>query len=195
MVKLISLSLVVAALSFQCSPVPDNRIEAAATQRAAFEASSIHQFKVAALDGGTIDFASFKGKKILVVNTASKCGYTPQYAQLQELYELYKNKLVIIGCPSNDFGGQEPGTTTEIVSFCKKNYGVSFPLTEKMGILKNTHALYQWLTQKKLNKKTDGEVKWNFTKFLINADGSLYMSLPSSVSPLDDTIVNWLSAK
>lgn len=158
-------------------------------------AQSLYSIPVKSIDGSSLNLADFKGKKILIVNVASECGYTPQYAQLQELYELYKNKLVILGCPSNDFGGQEPGTATEIVSFCKKNYGVSFPLTEKMGILKNTHALYQWLTQKKLNKKTDGEVKWNFTKFLINADGSLYMSLPSSVSPLDDTIVNWLSAK
>ena len=158
-------------------------------------AQNLYAVPVKTIDGKTMNLADFKGKKILIVNVASECGYTPQYAQLQELYKTYQNQLVIIGCPSNDFGGQEPGTASEIVTFCQKNYGVTFPLTEKMGILKNTHPLYQWLTKKTLNKKADAEVKWNFTKFLINEDGSLYTSLPSSVSPLDDDIIDWLSKK
>ena len=100
---------------------------------------------------------------------------------------------MVIGCPSNDFGGQEPGTPAEIVTFCKKNYGVGFPLTEKLGITQNTHPLYQWLTQKSKNQVSDNEVKWNFTKFLVDENGKLYKSFPSSVDPLDEQIISWLT--
>jgi len=108
----------------------------------------IYGFKVASLDGTTIDFSSFKGKKILIVNTASECGYTPQYKELQELYEKYKDKLVIVGFPANNFGSQEPGTNTEIKEFCKKNYGVTFQMFEKISVKgDDQHALYKWLKE------------------------------------------------
>ena len=158
-------------------------------------AQSIYDIPLKNIDGKAMNLAAYKGKKILIVNVASECGYTPQYAQLQELYDTYKDKVVVIGCPSNDFGGQEPGTAKEIVSFCQKNYGVTFPLTEKLGIKSNTHPLYQWLTQKSKNKTSDNEVRWNFTKFLINEDGTLFKSLPSSSGPLDDVIINWVNKK
>ncbi|MFN8247520.1 MAG: glutathione peroxidase [Ferruginibacter sp.] len=193
MVKLISLSLVVAALSFQCSPVPDNRIEAAATQRAAFEASSIHQFKVAALDGGTIDFASFKGKKILVVNTASKCGYTPQYKDLEALYEKYKDKLVIVGFPANNFAWQEPGSNAEIKDFCEKNYGVTFPMAAKISVKgKNMAPIYHWLTHKEENGVMDATISWNFNKFLLDENGKLMEHFSSNVKPMSEEIVSKL---
>jgi glutathione peroxidase len=193
MVKLISLSLVVAALSFQCSPVPDNRIEAAATQRAAFEASSIHQFKVAALDGGTIDFASFKGKKILVVNTASKCGYTPQYKDLEALYEKYKDKLVIVGFPANNFAWQEPGSNAEIKDFCEKNYGVTFPMAAKISVKgKNMAPIYHWLTHKEENGVMDATISWNFNKFLLDENGKLMEHFSSNVKPMSEDIVSKL---
>lgn len=156
-------------------------------------AQSFYEIPVKGIDGNSINLAAYKGKKILIVNVASECGYTPQYERLQELYETFSEKLVVLGCPSNDFGGQEPGTAAEIVSFCKKNYGVSFPLTEKLGITKNTHALYQWLTQKSKNKVADNEVKWNFSKFLVDENGQLYKSFPSSVDPLDEQIISWLT--
>ena len=193
MVKLISLSLVVAALSFQCSPVPDNRIEAAATQRAAFEASSIHQFKVAALDGGTIDFVSFKGKKILVVNTASKCGYTPQYKDLEALYEKYKDKLVIVGFPANNFAWQEPGSNAEIKDFCEKNYGVTFPMAAKISVKgKNMAPIYHWLTHKEENGVMDATISWNFNKFLLDENGKLMEHFSSNVKPMSEEIVSKL---
>lgn len=154
---------------------------------------SIYDIKIKDIDGNVFDLSQFKGKKIMFVNVASECGLTPQYAQLQELYELKKDKLVIIGCPSNDFGGQEPGTEQEIVKFCQKNYGVSFPLTEKLGVKVNPHPLYQWLTQKKQNGVNDHEVMWNFHKFLIDENGSLVHSIPSTTSPLDEIILNWLN--
>ncbi|HRG65610.1 MAG TPA: glutathione peroxidase, partial [Saprospiraceae bacterium] len=108
-------------------------------------AQSFYDIPLTGIDGKAINLSSYKGKKILIVNVASECGYTPQYERLQDLYETFYEKLVVIGCPSNDFGGQEPGTPAEIVTFCKKNYGVGFPLTEKLGITQNTHPLYQWL--------------------------------------------------
>jgi glutathione peroxidase len=155
--------------------------------------SMFYKIKINDIEGRDLDLNQFKGKKILIVNVASECGYTPQYAQLQELYELKKDKLVIIGCPSNDFGGQEPGTEKEIVKFCQQNYGVTFPLTEKVGIKKNTHQLYKWLTQKSQNGISDNDVAWNFHKFLIDENGKLIKSLPSSVNPMDDVILEWVN--
>lgn len=148
--------------------------------------SSIHQYTIAGIGGETIDFEAFKGKYILVVNVASACGYTSQYAQLQELYDNYKDKLVIVGVPCNQFGGQEPGTETEIQKFCKVRYGVTFPLTTKVDVKgKNQHELYKWLTQKSLNGVQDSEVAWNFQKYLINPQGHLLKVYPSAASPFD----------
>ncbi len=147
---------------------------------------SIYDFSIKSIDGKTIRFSEFKGKKILIVNTASECGYTPQYAQLEELSKLYKDKLIVVGFPCNDFGGQEPGGSTEIKEFCQKKYGVSFLITEKVFIKKEPiHPIYQWLTQKEQNGVVDIKVKWNFHKILIDENGMLSNSYPSAVNPLD----------
>lgn len=141
----------------------------------------------------SIKLSDFKGKKILIVNVASECGYTPQYKDLQALSEKYAEKLVIIGFPCNQFGGQEPGTEDEIVSFCQKNYGVTFPISQK-GDVKGAqqHPLYQWLTQKSMNGKDDYSVKWNFNKFLISETGELLSYFPSSTKPLSEDIESYL---
>ena len=156
---------------------------------------SIHQFKVKGIEGKEIDFAQFKGKKIMVVNVASECGFTPQYQQLQELYEEFQDKLTIVGFPSNDFGGQEPGTNEEIRAFCTLRYGVDFPLAAKTRIKgSDKHPVYQWLTQKSKNGVADSEVQWNFYKYLLDENGHLVQSFPSSVSPLDEKILDWLAS-
>jgi glutathione peroxidase len=156
--------------------------------------TSFYDIKIKGIDGKNMDLSVYKGKKIMIVNVASECGYTPQYEQLEQLYKDNVKNLIIIGCPSNDFGGQEPGTNEQIVSFCKKNYGVTFPLTDKVGITKNTHELYQWLTQKTKNGVSDNEVKWNFTKFLIDENGHLSKCFPSGVTPMDDQITKWIKS-
>jgi glutathione peroxidase len=154
---------------------------------------SIHQFKVIGLDGGEIDFSTFKGKKILIVNTASECGYTPQYKDLEALYNQFKDKLVIVGFPSNDFGGQEPGSNDEIKTFCTKNYGVSFPMAAKVSVKgDNTAPIYQWLTQKEKNGVLDAEIKWNFNKFLLNENGEIIAKFESSTNPLSKDITDKL---
>jgi glutathione peroxidase len=151
---------------------------------------SIYDFKVAALMGGTIDFSKYKGKKILIVNTASKCGNTPQYADLEALYKKYKNKMVIIGFPANDFGRQEPGTNTEIAEFCQKNYSVSFPMAAKITVKGDDMApVYQWLTQKKYNDLQDSEVQWNFQKYLINENGQLVAVFNPKTQPMSPEII------
>jgi glutathione peroxidase len=153
-------------------------------------AGSIYDFKVQGLEGKEIDFAQFKGKKILIVNTASKCGYTPQYEELQQLHEKYKGKLVIVGFPANNFGGQEPGSNSEIGEFCKRNYGVSFLMAEKVSVTgEDTHPLFKYLTAeaKKLGVQ-DPVVKWNFTKFLVDEKGKLIKVFPSKVKPLSEEI-------
>jgi len=155
--------------------------------------SSIHQFKIKSIEGKTIDFASYKGKKILVVNTASACGYTPQYEGLQKLYELKKSQLVIIGFPCNQFGGQESGTEAEIQTFCKSRYGVTFPLSAKIDVKgKNIAPLYKWLCSKSENGVLDAEIKWNFNKFLLDENGKLLAYFPSSVTPNSEEILKFL---
>lgn len=155
---------------------------------------NIYGFKVNDIDGKEFDFSTLKGKKIMIVNTASECGYTPQYQQLQELYDTYKNKnFVIIGFPCNDFGGQEPGTEADIKSFCSKNYGVTFPMMSKVGVKNDTHEIYKWLTKKEKNGVADGEVKWNFFKFLINEKGEYVRMLTSKDDPLNEEVINWIT--
>jgi glutathione peroxidase len=153
---------------------------------------SIFKISIDTLSGKPLVWSDFMNKKIMIVNVASECGFTPQYAQLQELYEANSDKLVILGCPCNDFGGQEPGESSQIEQFCQVNYGVTFPLTEKIKITQNPHSLYVWLTQKEKNQKGDFTVHWNFHKFLIDDDGSLYKSLPSTSDPFCDDILHWL---
>jgi glutathione peroxidase len=153
--------------------------------------SPFYKIKISQLEGGILDLAQFKGKKILIVNTASECGFTPQYQELQQLQNKYADKLVIIGTPCNQFGGQEPGTAADIKSFCQKNYGVSFPLTEKLEVKgAGQHELYQWLTKKEINGALDSDVKWNFSKFLISENGKLMAFFPSTTSPMSGSITS-----
>ena len=157
-------------------------------------ATSIYEFKVPSLEGSTIDFSKYKGKYILVVNTASQCGYTKQYADLETLYEKYKGNLVIIGFPANNFGQQEPGTNAEIKEFCSKNYGVTFPMAEKVSVKgDDIHPLFKWLTTKQENGVMDAEIKWNFTKFLLDKNGKLVAVFPSAVTPMSEEITKYLN--
>jgi glutathione peroxidase len=155
--------------------------------------ASIHQFKVKGIDGKTLDFATFKGKKILIVNTASACGYTPQYEGLQKLYTEQKGKLVIVGFPCNQFGGQESGTETTIQAFCKKNYGVTFPLSSKIDVKGAAIApIYKWLCNKTENGILDATIRWNFNKFLLDENGTLLAYFPSNIEPDSDEILKLL---
>ena len=156
---------------------------------------TLHDFQCKSIDGASFDFSSLKGKKIMLVNTASECGYTPQYKDLQALYEQYKDKnFIIIGFPCNDFGGQEPGTLTEIKSFCSKNYGVTFPMMEKISVKgEKCSEIYKWLTSKAENGVEDSKVNWNFNKYLINEKGEYVKHLGSSVNPLDKEVTQWIS--
>ena len=157
---------------------------------------TIYQFQVEDLEGNTFDFSTLKGKKILVVNTASECGLTPQYEQLQAIYEKYKDKnFVIIGFPANNFGSQEPGTNQQIAAFCQKNFGVSFPMMAKISVKGNDmHAIYKFLTQKAKNGLEDSEVQWNFQKYLINEKGELEKVISPRTLPTDAEIVNWIES-
>lgn len=161
------------------------------------ERASIHQFKVQDLEGNEFDFNSLKGKKIMVVNTASKCGLTPQYKDLQELYEQFKSdNFIIVGFPANDFMSQEPGTNEEIATFCERNYGVTFPMMNKITVKgKEMHPVYQFLTQKAKNGVADSEVEWNFQKYLLNEKGQLDMIISPRTSPVDEKIINWIEGK
>jgi len=158
-------------------------------------ASSIYDFKVPGLTGGTIDFSKFKGKKILIVNTASKCGNTPQYADLEKLYEKYKDKLVIVGFPANNFGQQEPGSNSEINEFCKKNYGVSFPMAAKVSVKgDDIDPLFKYLTDQahKMGMQ-EPVIKWNFTKFLIDENGKLITVIDNRVNPMSEEVTKYLN--
>ena len=151
----------------------------------------IHDYQLNGLLSGTVNLSDYKGQYILLVNVASQCGYTPQYASLEQLYKKHKKKLVVIGLPCNQFGGQEPGAPQEIARFCKKNYNVSFPMTEKVAVKGEAqHPLYAWLTQKALNGYKDSEVRWNFHKYLVNPDGKLIGVYPSSVTPDSPQIIS-----
>lgn len=157
--------------------------------------SSIYQFKVKGLVEEEINLSNFKGKKIIVVNVASECGFTAQYKQLQELHEGFGEKVAVIGFPCDDFGGQEPGSPDEIQQFCKINYGVTFPLAAKVKILgSEIDPLYRWLTQKAENGVLDSEVKWNFQKYLLDEEGQLIKVLPSSITPLSEEILDWVAS-
>jgi glutathione peroxidase len=159
------------------------------------DTSTIYQFKVTDLTGNEFDFAKLKGKKVIVVNTASKCGLTPQYKELEALYEKYKDKgLVIVGFPANNFAGQEPGTNAEIATFCQQNYGVSFPMMGKISVKGDDMApIYHFLTEKSKNGLEDSQVEWNFQKYLINEKGQLEKVVSPKTLPTDAEIVNWIN--
>lgn len=158
--------------------------------------NSIHQLVATDIKGETFDFSTLKGKKVMIVNTASQCGLTPQYEKLQELHETYKDSnLVLIGFPSNDFMGQEPGSNDDISKFCVDNYGVSFKMMGKI-IVKgdDKHDVYHFLTDKSWNQKMDSQVEWNFQKYLLNEDGELEKVVSPQTSPLDKEIIDWIEA-
>jgi glutathione peroxidase len=157
-------------------------------------ASSIYDFKVEGLEGNQIDFSQFKGKKIMIVNTASKCGNTPQYAELEQLYEKYKDKLVIVGFPANNFGGQEPGSNTEIREFCTKNYGVSFPMAAKVSVKgEDISPLFQYLVGEAKKLGIEDPIKWNFTKFLVDENGKLITVIPHKTKPMSEDVLKYLN--
>lgn len=152
---------------------------------------TVYDIGLKTLDGtGNINLADYKGQKILIVNTASECGYTAQYEGLEKLYQANKGRLMILGCPCNQFGGQEPGDTAAIFAFCKKNFGITFPLSEKLDVRgSGQHPLYDWLSHKAKNGVLDAEVTWNFNKFLISETGQLMAYFPSKVKPQDSVML------
>nr|WP_026977006.1 glutathione peroxidase [Flavobacterium tegetincola] len=173
-----------------------NKKQTAIKTEKTMEKQDIYQFKVTDLSGKEFDFATLKGKKILIVNTASKCGLTPQYENLQTIYDQYKDKnLVIVGFPANNFASQEPGTSGEIAEFCKQNYGVTFPMMDKISVKGSDMApIYQFLTEKSKNGLEDSEVQWNFQKYLIDENGHLAKVVKPQTLPTDPEIVEWIKA-
>lgn len=163
----------------------------------AAQSSGFYDFKVKTLEGEDFDLSSLKGKKVMVVNVASKCGLTPQYKDLQEVYDNYRgDDFVIIGFPANNFMNQEPGSADEIRKFCSDNYGVTFPIMEKISVKgKDMHPLYQWLTSKEKNGVKDSEVSWNFQKYLIDEKGKLAEVIPPKEKPTSDKVIGWISSK
>lgn len=159
--------------------------------------SKFYDFSLTSLQGESIDFEQFKGKKVLIVNTASECGFTPQYEQLEELHETFGgHNLVILGIPSDDLGGQEPGNEEQIYDFCSTNYGVTFLMTEKMKVKgADCHELYRWLTDATENGIGDFEVTWNFQKFMIDESGNVVNSIAPATSPIDEQILHWIKHK
>jgi len=156
---------------------------------------TLHQFTVEALEGEAFDFSTLKGKKVMVVNTASKCGLTPQYKELQALYEEYgSDSFVIVGFPANNFLAQEPGSNEEIAAFCERNYGVTFPMMAKIDVKgKDMHPVYAFLTQKDKNGVMDSKVTWNFQKYLVNEEGVVEKVISPRTSPKDEEIIAWIT--
>ncbi len=160
----------------------------------AFSQKSVYDFTVEDINGQQFSLADLRGKKVMIVNTASKCGHTPQYKDLELLYKAYKQKLVIVGFPANNFMNQEPGTNKEIKDFCDSKYGVTFPMMSKISVKGNDmHPLYKWLTSKSANGVLDSEVAWNFQKYLIDENGKLVGYFKPAVKPLSDEVVNWVT--
>ena len=178
----------------EISVTTTNTVDLTKSNSKKMEKENIYQFKVKDLSGKEFDFAALKGKKILIVNTASKCGLTPQYKDLEAIYEKYKsNNFVIIGFPANNFGKQEPGTDKEIEGFCQINYGVTFPMMSKISVKgSDMNDVYQFLTQKSKIGLQDSEVEWNFQKYLIGTNGELEKVISPRVLPTDASIVDWI---
>lgn len=181
---------------FSCQQNAQQKNQAITKTETVMATENLHQFKVEDIEGNSFDLSQLKGKKVIVVNTASKCGLTPQYKDLQALYELYKDKgLVIVGFPANNFMSQEPGSNDEIATFCSKNYGVTFPMMSKISVKgKDMHPLYQFLTQKSRNGLQDSEVEWNFQKYLINEKGQLEQVVSPRTSPSSPEVIRWIES-
>ncbi|WP_269468244.1 glutathione peroxidase [Gaetbulibacter sp. NE] len=193
--------LIFAVIVCSCKEKKETTNEVASTSletsKTNMEKENIYQFTVKDLYGDDFDFSTLKGKKVMVVNTASECGLTPQYEQLQELYERFKDKnFTIVGFPANNFGGQEPGTNTEIASFCKQNYGVTFPMMGKISVKgDDMHEVYTFLTEKSKNGLEDSEVAWNFQKYLIDENGHLAKVISPRTLPTDESVISWIESK
>ena len=158
------------------------------------QSTSIYDYTFIDIEGNEVSLSDFKGKKLLIVNVASKCGYTSQYAELQELHEKYGDQVAIIGFPCDQFGGQEPGSEEEIQSFCQKNYGVEFLMASKIDVKgKDQHPIYVWLTSKEANGVEDSKVMWNFQKYLIDENGNYINHFKSGVKPTDIEITDLLN--
>jgi len=187
-----SLFLLLIMISIQCNGQNTNKEQ---NNNNMHTLKTLHDFVVKDINGKEFDLATLKGKKVLVVNVASKCGLTPQYEDLQALYDKYKNKdFVVIGFPANNFMGQEPGTNSEIMEFCSVNYGVTFPMMDKISVKgKDQSPLYKWLTNKSENGKIDQKVTWNFQKFMVDEEGHLVDVVMPKESPMSDKIINWLN--
>ena len=181
-------------ITTSCAQKSNNAASTAVTKN--LMTTSIYDFKATDIDGKTFDLASLKGQKVIIVNTASKCGYTGQYEGLEKLYKEYaKDGLVILGFPTNDFNAQEPGSNAEIAAFCTQNYGVTFPMMEKITVKgDDMNPIYRYLTQKSQNGYEDSKVMWNFQKYLINENGQLEKVLMSKVEPNDPEIINWIKS-
>lgn len=185
-----------ALILFSCQNRAQDKKTENSMNTASVAKENIYQFKVEDLSGNVFDFASLKGKKVMIVNTASKCGLTPQYKDLEVLYKEYKDKgFVIVGFPANNFAAQEPGTNEEIATFCQMNYGVTFPMMDKVSVKGDDMApIYQFLTQKSKNGLQDSNVEWNFQKYLINEKGELEKVIAPRTLPTDPEVVNWIKA-
>ena len=184
-------------LLIACNNTAQNKIDIPTENKTTMQKQNIYQFKVTDLYGNTFDFSTLKGKKIMIVNTASECGSTPQYRDLEAIYEKYKDQnFIIVGFPANNFGAQEPGSDEQIASFCKKNYGVTFPMMSKISVKgKDMHEVYQFLTQKSKNGLQDSEVAWNFQKYLIDENGELVKVIQPQTLPTDREIILWIESK
>jgi glutathione peroxidase len=190
MIKLLAIS----AVLFACSTQANNgNVSSNQPQIQNTKDTTVYDFKVDGLDGGTIDLAAYKGKKIMIVNTASFCGNTHQYADLETLYQKYKGKLVIIGFPANNFGAQEPGSNATIKEFCTKNYGVTFPMAAKVSVKgDDIHPLFRYLVAEAAKIGVTDPIKWNFTKFLIDENGKLIAVINNKTSVLTDEVISKL---
>lgn len=188
--------LILAAIAFACTSAVQNEKQNTNSNIAnRTMEKSIYDFKLKDIDGNEVDFEQYRGQKLLLVNVASKCGYTPQYADLQELHEKYGEQVTIIGFPANNFGDQEPGTNEEIKQFCSESFGVTFPMMDKVSVKgADKHPLFRWLSDKDLNGWNDKEPSWNFCKYFINEKGELVKFFPSSVKPTDDEIISLITA-
>jgi len=192
-----ALLILTTSLLMSCHNQAQTSTSAMETTQEPTSIETIYQFKVKDLYGKEFDFASLKGKKILIVNTASECGLTPQYKDLESIYEKYQDKnFIIIGFPANNFGSQEPGSNEQIAKFCEMNYGVKFPMMSKISVKgDDIDPVYKFLTQKSKNGLRDSTVEWNFQKYLINEKGELVNVLSPKVLPTDDAIIGWINGK